>query len=213
MSKGNTVKFFGTTYQAVTGYAATKTITGITNAKPAVVNSVAHGFTDNDVIKLAGIGGMVNLNGKHFVVNVLSVDTYELIGSDTVNEDAYTSGGTAAKATLSGTCQMTSSAHGSGTTTEITTETNCGISKDFGAPDDGQATFSFNYAPGDFIRALEISRADVSETAVVTTLPKSAGIMIDIGVVVSVTKDGSAGGVWTGSATMTRTQPRVDLEV
>lgn len=213
MSKGNTVKFFGTTYQAVTGYAAPKTITGITNAKPAVVTSVAHGFTDNDVIKLADIGGMVNLNGKHFVVNVLSVDTYELVGSDTVNEDAYTSGGTAAKATLSGTCQMTSSAHGSGTTTEITTETNCGISKDFGAPDDGQATFSFNYAPGDFIRALEISRADVSETAVVTTLPKSAGVMVDIGVVVSVTKDGSAGGVWTGSATMTRTQPRVDLEV
>jgi len=53
----------------------------------------------------------------------------------------------------------------------------------------------------------------VSETAVVTTLTKSAGVMIDIGVVVSVTKDGSAGGVWTGSATMTRTQPRVDLEV
>jgi hypothetical protein len=212
MSKGNTVKFFGTTYQAVTSYAAAKNITGVSNAQPAVVTSVAHGFADNDVVKIDAIVGASELNGRHYAVNVLSDDTFELIGSDATNADVYVSGGTAAKGVLSGTCQMTNSAHGSGTTTEITTETNCGIVKDFGAPDDGQATFSFNYAPADFIRALEASRADVSETAIITTLPKNAGIMVDIGVVISVDRDGAAGGVWTGAATMTRTQPRIDLE-
>jgi len=213
MSKGNTVKFYQTGYQAVTGYATGKAITGITNAKPAVVTAVGHEFTDGMVIKLVDIVGMTNLNGKHYVVNQLTADTFELINSDTTNEDVYVSGGTASAGTLSGTCQITGSGHGSGTTTEITTETNCGINKDFGAPDDGQATFNYNFAPADFIRALEASRKDVTETAIITTMPKNAGVMIDIGVVVSTTMDGAAGGVWSGTATMTRTQPRVDLEV
>jgi hypothetical protein len=213
MSKANTVKFTGTNYQAVTGYAATKTITGISNAKPAVVTAIAHGYADNDIVKVAAVAGLTDLNGKHYAVNVLTVDTFELINSDTLNSEVYTSGGTAAKATLSATCQMTGSTHSSGSTSEISTETNCGITKDFGAIDDGQATFNFAYAPGSFVAALESARAGVSETAVVTTLPVGAGIMVDIGVVTSVTREGSAGGVWSGSATMTRTQPRVDLEV
>lgn len=213
MSKGNTTKFFGTTFKAVTGYAAGVAITGITNASPAVVTSVAHGLVDNDIVKIAAVVGLTDLNGKNYVVNMLTADTFQLLGTDTTNADAYTSGGTFAKATLSATCQMTGSTHGSGSTSEITTETNCGISKDFGAPDDGQATFNFNYATGAFITALESSRTNVSEIAVVTTLPASAGIMVDIGVVVSVSRDGSAGGVWTGSATITRTQARLDIEV
>lgn len=213
MSKGNTTKFYGTTFQAVSAYAAGVAITGLTNASPAVATSVAHGLTSNDIVKIAAVVGLTDLNGKNYVVNVLTVDTFELLGTDTTNADTYTSGGTFAKATLSATCQMTGSTHGSGSTSEITTETNCGISKDFGAPDDGQATFNFNYAPATFITALEDSRTGVAEIAVVTTLPSSAGIMVDIGVVVSVSRDGSAGGVWTGSATLTRTQARVDIEV
>lgn len=213
MSKAKTIKFFGTTFQAISAYAAGLTITGITNASPAVVTSVAHGLTSNDIVKIAGVVGLTDLNGKNYVVTVLTADTFELVNSDTTNADTYTSGGTAAKATLSGSCQLTGSTHGSGSTSEISTETNCGITKDFGSPDDGQATFNFNYAPGDFMTALESSRANVTETALVTTLPSAAGIMVDIGVVVTVGRDGSAGGVWTGSATLTRTQARVDLEV
>jgi hypothetical protein len=213
MSKAQTVKFTGTNYQVVTGYAATKTITAISNAKPAVVTAVAHGYTDNDVVKIAAVAGLTELNGKHYAINVLTVDTFELVNTDTLNAGVYTTGGTAAKATLSGTCQMTGSNHGSGTTSEISTETNCGITKDFGAPDDGQATFNFAYASGAFVTALEASRRDIAETAIVTTLPASAGIMVDIGVIITVGREASAGGVWTGSATMTRTQPRVDMEV
>jgi Ubiquitin-activating enzyme E1 FCCH domain len=213
MSKAQTVKFYGTTFQAVTSYSAGLTITGITNASPAVVTSVAHGLTSNDIVKISGVVGMTDLNAKNYAIEVLTVDTFELINADTTNSDTYTSGGLAAKGVLSGTCQMTGSTHGSGSTTEVTTETNCGITKDFGSPDDGQATFNYNYAPADFVTALESSRSNVTEAAIVTTLPSSAGIMIDIGVVVTVGRDGSAGGVWTGSATLTRTQPRVDLEV
>lgn len=213
MSKGNTVKFYGTTFKAVTAYAAGVAVTAITNASPAVVTSTAHGLADNDIVKIAAVVGLTDLNAKNYVVSVVDANTFQLLGADTTNADTYASGGTFAKATLSATCQMTGSSHGSGSTTEITTETNCGISKDFGAPDDGQATFNFNYAPAAFLTALEASRSGVTETAVVTTLPSSAGIMVDIGVVVSVSRDGSAGGVWTGSATMTRTQPRVDIEV
>jgi len=35
-----------------TGFASAKTVTGITNADPAVATSVAHGYVDNDELLL-----------------------------------------------------------------------------------------------------------------------------------------------------------------
>jgi hypothetical protein len=79
-----------------------KNITGITNADPAVVTSVAHGYSDNDDVFIESVGGMTELNGRTFRVDVLTTDTFSLLDLDGTNIDStgygtYTSGGTAKK--------------------------------------------------------------------------------------------------------------------
>jgi hypothetical protein len=73
----------------------TETITGVTQANPAVVTSAAHPYVDLDEIEISGIVGMTELNGRRFRVNVLTASTYELIGEDSTNHTAYVSGGSA----------------------------------------------------------------------------------------------------------------------
>lgn len=75
-----------TTYTAYTsGGSAVKyvadpaeTIIDITNANPAVVTSIAHGYNVSDLILITGVAGMTALNNLYFFVSPLSADTYEL---------------------------------------------------------------------------------------------------------------------------------------
>ena len=85
--------FKGTGFAVTTGWGTPTAITAITNANPAVVTSAAHGLADGDVVKLAGVGGMTEVNGGIFAVNVLTADTYELVHLDTMDYGVYTSGG------------------------------------------------------------------------------------------------------------------------
>lgn len=80
--------------------SATKNITDITKANPAVVTSATHGFTNGQEIFIAGIVGMKELNGQSFRVSNATTNTFELqdIFGQNVNStnfDAYASGGTA----------------------------------------------------------------------------------------------------------------------
>lgn len=77
----------------------TATITSITNASPGVVTtSAAHGLQGDsygrDFVLFADVGGMTELNGKCYKVNVLTDTTFEINGVDTSGYTAYTSGGT-----------------------------------------------------------------------------------------------------------------------
>jgi hypothetical protein len=121
------------------------------------------------------------------------------------------SGGSVQKATFSNSCEVTGYQGDSGTTTETETETNCGKAIDFGSPDPGSVSLSYNAAPTDFQEALEAARRAVSTTAIKTTLPNSKGVMIDIGTITQVGRSASAGGMWAGSATLRRITDRVDL--
>lgn len=83
---------------------APKTITGITRANPAVVTSVAHGYTTGDEVFINDVNGMTQLNGKSYVVTVLTADTYSLATADgwgtpinSTGFTAYVSGGTSSK--------------------------------------------------------------------------------------------------------------------
>lgn len=79
---------------------AAKAITGIAQSNPCNVNAPAHGFSINDWVFAADIGGMTALNGRTFIVasvpdanHVTLNDTF----GDPVNSFAYapyTSGGT-----------------------------------------------------------------------------------------------------------------------
>lgn len=80
-----------------------KVITGITQANPGVITSVAHGFTTGDEVIISGVVGMTQLNGRNFVVTVLTADTFSLLDTfglvaiNTTTFGAYVSGGAAAK--------------------------------------------------------------------------------------------------------------------
>lgn len=74
--------------------SVTKSISGITQANPAVVTSMAHGFVTGQHVLLDGIRGMSRLNGRTFQITVLTPDTFRLGGLNTAAYPAYAGGGT-----------------------------------------------------------------------------------------------------------------------
>lgn len=77
-----------------------KTITGITQANPAVVTSASHGYSDGDYVDISGVSGMTEVNGKRYVVAAATTNTFELNTEDGANVNstgftAYSSGGEA----------------------------------------------------------------------------------------------------------------------
>jgi hypothetical protein len=83
-----------------TATAATKVITGITAANPPVVSSTAHGYANGDLVFIDSVAGMTQVNKRLFVVANQAANTFELKGIDGTAYSAYTSGGTAAKKTM-----------------------------------------------------------------------------------------------------------------
>lgn len=74
------------------------TISFVTQTSPAVVTtSAAHGLSTGDRVIITTVGGMTELNNRHFLVTVLTGTTYELQGIDSTGYEAFTSGGSAAK--------------------------------------------------------------------------------------------------------------------
>jgi hypothetical protein len=74
---------------------AGQTITGATQADPCVITIVGHGYVNGDSVYIAGVGGMVELNGEEYIVANKTNDAFELTGVDSSGFTAFTSGGTA----------------------------------------------------------------------------------------------------------------------
>lgn len=64
-------------------------ITGITQANPAVVTSVAHDFSNGDKIYITAVTGMTEVNNLSYTVSNITTDTYELQGIDSTGFTAY----------------------------------------------------------------------------------------------------------------------------
>lgn len=77
------------------------TITGITQANPAVVTSNAHGLSNGQLIQIQDVVGMTQLNNKQFTVEGVTANTFQLKAENSTAYTAYTSGGIARRA-LSG---------------------------------------------------------------------------------------------------------------
>ncbi len=93
--------------------AATKTITAITKASPAVASSTTHGYIAGDIVLLK-INGMTPLD--YMVCRVLAsvtADSFSLEGVDSTLYDTFTSG-TAQKVTLATACSTLQDVNGSG---------------------------------------------------------------------------------------------------
>jgi Flp pilus assembly protein TadG len=93
---------------------ASKTISGISKANPAVVTSTGHGFQNGDVVYISGVKGMEEVNDRIFTVAGRTANTFQLSGEKSSKYDKYKSGGTIRKCTVAD-CSMvvtTASAHG-----------------------------------------------------------------------------------------------------
>lgn len=78
---------------------AAKTITGATNASPAVLTIATHGFVTGDWVGIEAVGGNTNCNILGTVV-VINANTFSLLtpaGVAIAGNSAYTSGGTATR--------------------------------------------------------------------------------------------------------------------
>jgi len=85
----------GSKLEIATGTGAAKNITGITQSNPCVVTMTAHGFSKGDVVTIASVSGMTQINGSSYVVQYTTPNTVALAGVDSTAFAAYTSGGTA----------------------------------------------------------------------------------------------------------------------
>jgi len=75
---------------------ASKNITGITQANPAVVTVSSHGYSNGDDVWINGVVGMTQVNGRRFRIANTTTNTFELQGVNSTGYTAYASAGTAA---------------------------------------------------------------------------------------------------------------------
>lgn len=79
--------------QSLPALQAAKTISGITQANPAVVTATSHGYANGEEVLITGVVGMTQVNNKVFVVANVATNTFELQGVDSSAYTTYTSGG------------------------------------------------------------------------------------------------------------------------
>ena len=71
-------------------YGSSLTISGLTNANPAVATSTAHGLSNGDIVRITS--GWSRLNGKVVRVANVATNTFELEGIDTSSTTNYPAG-------------------------------------------------------------------------------------------------------------------------
>lgn len=69
----------------------------ISKANPGVVTLATHGFNNADRVYITGVGGMVELNNREFIVANKTTNTFELQGVNTTGYTTFTSGGSIKK--------------------------------------------------------------------------------------------------------------------
>jgi hypothetical protein len=80
----------------------TATITGVTNANPAIVTSAGHSLSNGDEIYITDVSGMTEVNVRNFKVANVTANTFALVemSGDNLNSTDYAiyiSGGTASR--------------------------------------------------------------------------------------------------------------------
>jgi len=217
MAAGQRFKWTGTVIAILTAFAIdspANAITAITKANPAVVTDAGHNLVDGSVIKPSGIVGMTELNGGTYVVNVLSSSTYELVGVDSTEYNAYVSGGTYTIGSFSNWCELTNYNRTGGSSPEIPATTICSTAAEFeiGLPDFGTTQVDFNFAPQQSVQvALKAAQAAGSIVGIKVVLPNSGGTMIQLGYIQQTSEQAGNGGLWTGSLTLRNTGSRADF--
>ncbi|MBI1686384.1 ubiquitin-activating E1 FCCH domain-containing protein [Caulobacter hibisci] len=99
----NKIKLNIRTDSGYSTYTSSGTTTKCTNARcTAVVTAASHGYLNGDIVDMASVGGMTQLNGNSYTIGTVATNTFELTGVAGTTLSTYTSGGTA-------TCNTTTS--------------------------------------------------------------------------------------------------------
>ena len=80
----------GSKFYIGTEFAASKTVSAISNNDPAVATSAAHGFADNDELLFAS--GWEDATDTVFRADQLTADTFSLLGLDATDTNWFASG-------------------------------------------------------------------------------------------------------------------------
>lgn len=68
-------------------------VTGVTQANPAVVTAPAHGFSTGNSVIFDSVVGMTQLNGNAYTITVIDANTFSLNSTDSTLYGAYVSSG------------------------------------------------------------------------------------------------------------------------
>jgi len=77
-----TVNLYYESAQEDSNAPASATISGATQANPGVITATAHGFKSGDRVFIVGVGGMTELNGKVWIVDVINANTFRIYATD-----------------------------------------------------------------------------------------------------------------------------------
>lgn len=208
MAAGKRFKFNqGSMVRIGTGTGLAKTITGVSQENPAVIDAVGHGFALGTVARVAGVVGMTELNNQLVLVDNPDTDDFEAANIDATGYAAYVSGGTLTPITYSNFCELTGINQQDGTADEIEVTTICSTAKEFetGLGDSGTLTLDFNFAPLEGVQQALIAakKAGAVIPIQVDVGRNGAGGRVTLfGSVQQNSFTGSNGGVWTGSSTI-----------
>lgn len=134
------------------GTPVVATITGITAADPPVITAT-NTFKDGDVVSIADVLGMVEINGAAGVVGNATGTDFELVGVDATLFTPYVSGGTASSPgdAFLNVCEARNFTGFDGQASEIDVTTMCSTAMEYvpGLQDFGAFNFTMNYVPSD----------------------------------------------------------------
>lgn len=217
MSSGAKNKWHGSQIQIMTGFGGSSgavTITGITQANPAVVTAAAHGLETGDVVSISDVVGMIDVNGGTYIVEYVSSSTFNLVDTDSTGYAAYVSGGSLDVAEFSNFCDLTNYNRQSGTSPEIPATTLCSVAAEFviGLPDFGTTALDFNFDPLLSTPQVALHEFYLSGDimGVHVTLPNNRGDMVLLGYVQQESEQAGNGTLWTATATIRNTGNRFD---
>jgi hypothetical protein len=202
------VKATDTIHWAGSSYGAAVALTGISNAAEAVVTKVAHGLTDLSAVRIKSVVGMDGINGLIVPIDVLTTDTFKLIGFDTLNMSAYVSGGTFEPVVFTNFCELTGFSSSTGSTPENNRTRWCDPFSvyDFGKPDPGSFNINFDHAPTVTVDAIDAAGKTAGFMVFKTTYKTYPFATFEIGTVTQTSKNLSdpVNGSWEGTATVRR---------
>lgn len=141
----------GSKIEIATGTGGAKTITAISKANPCQITSAAHGLSAGDVVALAAIGGMTELNGINAVISHVTTNTFALENVDSTGYTTYTSGGTATPVTYTEIAEVNSFSPPEASASEVDVTHLKSTSKEFllGLVDNGEISLDMNYVEND----------------------------------------------------------------